>query len=503
MANKYVRAGASGTASGDDWTNALTDLPTTMVRGTVYYIAAGTYAKATFTTAVSGTDTITIKRATITDHGTDTGWDNGFDGQVSWPATLTFGSYFVFDGVTGDGLSQDPADYGFRLGTPAEALYFAIHFNGLGVGATYTGTQIKHLYAVAPAGDYNKVAFRCHTQIGQLVDFSATYCLLSGFQNAFEANGGCTGLVFSRNTCVDGFSSPSNHGEQINANGCDIVNPTITYNVFDTCPGTGVICANNSDIDGAVIYSNLFISCSGSNGQITGTSGGVLKNSLIYHNTFHSCTNGAWFAGGTGTQTGNEAKNNLLYNMSGAHTATATYASNAYFDCTNIPADTDTQTGVGNPFVSASDLTLAVQTDAGVDLGATYQTDFAGITRTYWSRGAYEFRLLPPSSLTVTAAGGSVIALGWVDISSDEDGFTVERSLNGTTGWTEIADLPAGSTSYADTGLSSGTTYYYRVAAYNSYGSSAWSDVASAATEATPPLSPGIQLGSNIMLLSF
>lgn len=84
-----------------------------------------------------------------------------------------------------------------------------------------------------------------------------------------------------------------------------------------------------------------------------------------------------------------------------------------------------------------------------------------------------------PTGIAAVSNGSSSIAISWTDASSNEDGFTVERSLNGTTGWTEIADLPAGTTSYTDSNLYGGT-YYYRVAAYNSYGSSAWSNVASA-----------------------
>ena len=42
-ANHYVRAGATGSADGTDWTNAFTDLPATLTRGDTYFVADGTY----------------------------------------------------------------------------------------------------------------------------------------------------------------------------------------------------------------------------------------------------------------------------------------------------------------------------------------------------------------------------------------------------------------------------------------------------------------------------
>jgi hypothetical protein len=62
-ANHYVRAGASGSANGNDWTNAYTTLPSTLTRGDTYYIADGTYAGRTFNTATNGTTLITMARA--------------------------------------------------------------------------------------------------------------------------------------------------------------------------------------------------------------------------------------------------------------------------------------------------------------------------------------------------------------------------------------------------------------------------------------------------------
>lgn len=87
-----------------------------------------------------------------------------------------------------------------------------------------------------------------------------------------------------------------------------------------------------------------------------------------------------------------------------------------------------------------------------------------------------------PSGLTATAVSKSQINLTWVDNSSNEEEFIVERSRYETTGFTPIITLPANTTKYSNTGLARNTTYFYRVQAKNSGGANGYSNVASATT---------------------
>lgn len=87
-----------------------------------------------------------------------------------------------------------------------------------------------------------------------------------------------------------------------------------------------------------------------------------------------------------------------------------------------------------------------------------------------------------PTLLTATATAGTKIALGWVDNSDDETGFKVERSLTGAGGWSLIQATAANATSYTDTALTPGVKYFYRVAATNAEGDSAYTDIESATT---------------------
>src|SRR3989338_10419935 len=118
-ANQYVRAGATGTGSGSDWINAYTSLPATLIRGDTYYIADGNYATYTVDDAVSGTSVITIKKATASDHGTETGWDSSYgDGQAAFTSPFNIRtSYITFDGIVDSG--SDPNTYGFKIDTPS------------------------------------------------------------------------------------------------------------------------------------------------------------------------------------------------------------------------------------------------------------------------------------------------------------------------------------------------------------------------------------------------
>jgi hypothetical protein len=91
-----------------------------------------------------------------------------------------------------------------------------------------------------------------------------------------------------------------------------------------------------------------------------------------------------------------------------------------------------------------------------------------------------------PLGLSANGVSSSQIDLNWTDGASNETAYVVDRSPNGSTGWTQLADLPANSESYSNTGLSASTTWFYRVRAENPNGNSAYA-TASATTQAPPP----------------
>jgi transcriptional regulator CtsR len=114
-----------------------------------------------------------------------------------------------------------------------------------------------------------------------------------------------------------------------------------------------------------------------------------------------------------------------------------------------------------------------------------------------WSRyGYFKTTVGPtpnaPSNLVATPISSSRIDLTWQDNSSDETGFKIERKT-GSGSYSQIATVGAGVSSYSNAYLSAGTTYYYRVRAYNAAGSSDYSNEASATTPPPPPVAPTLK----------
>ena len=94
-----------------------------------------------------------------------------------------------------------------------------------------------------------------------------------------------------------------------------------------------------------------------------------------------------------------------------------------------------------------------------------------------------------PTALTATAASGPQVNLAWADASSDEAGFKIERSTNDGA-FTEVATVGPNVTTYADTTVVSGSTYSYRVRAFNTAGNSMYSNVEKVTVATATPLAP-------------
>jgi hypothetical protein len=83
-----------------------------------------------------------------------------------------------------------------------------------------------------------------------------------------------------------------------------------------------------------------------------------------------------------------------------------------------------------------------------------------------------------PTGLEVTSVQTTEVRISWVDASTNETQFRVERAAGGSSAFAEIAILPANSTSFTDS-VSYDTPLQYRVRASNGAGSSGYSNIAS------------------------
>jgi glucose/arabinose dehydrogenase len=93
----------------------------------------------------------------------------------------------------------------------------------------------------------------------------------------------------------------------------------------------------------------------------------------------------------------------------------------------------------------------------------------------------------PPTGLVATAASATQINLSWT-ASAGASAYQIQRSPDGTSGWTQTGT--ASTAVFSDAGLTASTTYYYRVIASNAVGASAPSAVASATTKLVTSLAP-------------
>lgn len=92
--------------------------------------------------------------------------------------------------------------------------------------------------------------------------------------------------------------------------------------------------------------------------------------------------------------------------------------------------------------------------------------------------------VLAPSNLSATELSASAIKLKWTDNSTNEIGFAIYRSLDQNT-WQQVILTGQGATSWTDTNLDPGTTYYYRVQAVALNAVSSWSNTTDATTLAS------------------
>ena len=90
-----------------------------------------------------------------------------------------------------------------------------------------------------------------------------------------------------------------------------------------------------------------------------------------------------------------------------------------------------------------------------------------------------------PTALTATANQFGEVQLAWVDNSWNETGFVIERSLAGG-GFTPVATLAAGTTTWVDFSAPAQTLCAYKIRAVNGANFSYYSAVASVTTPAAP-----------------
>ena len=117
-----------------------------------------------------------------------------------------------------------------------------------------------------------------------------------------------------------------------------------------------------------------------------------------------------------------------------------------------------------------------------------------------WINSLPEETVAPPSVLVATAVSNTQVDLTWQDLSDNEAGFAIERSLDGVN-FTALAIVGPGVASFSDTSAEPFQTNSYRVLAFGDYVYSTPSNIASAVTDVGPP-APEIRLTGNGVAIS-
>lgn len=441
-ANVYVRAGGGG--NGSDWANAAPRLPATLVRGNTYYVACGTYPSYRFETPVSGTILITVKRATVADHGTDVGWQDSFGSgcQAVFSGQMVFASSnWVFDGQE---RTSPTSGHGFKINKKLApnnnaSLFISDPFTGCcGLVASNVTIRFVEIEGTGSKDDtFNDRGIQSNVsgtqniviQYSYVHDLGESAILLREVKN----------MIIEHSWIARNNSSPAAHSEGISATS-GIDNFTIRFNHFEDNEGTAFIATPGSAGSTApvnsnwYIYGNVFFHTNNATNPPSllhgGVGGGVILffqsrftgEVLIFNNTISNVSPAAVGGGLNASRIGIEpdgttlqklhVRNNIWHNSSlpeailpGGAVADLAYTHQAYFSTPNNDADTNKQVGSGSPFVdvAAKNFRLLAPTNNGFTTPTPYNIDPLGKARAgdgVWDRGAFEFgRPAPPTNL--------------------------------------------------------------------------------------------------------
>ncbi|HLH27549.1 MAG TPA: hypothetical protein VKW77_01460, partial [Acidimicrobiales bacterium] len=147
------------------------------------------------------------------------------------------------------------------------------------------------------------------------------------------------------------------------------------------------------------------------------------------------------------------------------------------YDATNLQDELYSSDGQGVRDTAAGAVKFTVPTiaDGKVYVGGEYALTVYGLLAGVTPPAT------APSGLTAVAPGPQQVLLNWKDNTPNETGFSIERSTAGGP-FQVVGTVGADITTFIDSSVEGSTSYVYRVQAFNSVGSSGYSNTATVTT---------------------
>lgn len=407
-ATHYATSGGAGAKNGSDFSNAFdwgTSQTLTLVRGDTYVVAGGTYQTLIFATvATSGSTYITIRGARSDLDGGVAGWSSAYDTGTT-PAKFTTSSgaaptieprsqYLKFSGTLANSATiPNKTQRGLifeSTATSGSNAYVVYVQNGYNVtGLTFENVQFNGVNNAQFSG--GDLYINDASTTGLIVD----RCYFNGASQFWIKTRDLVGQTITKNYFLNcGSGNASYHSAGVITDATKALNATVSFCFFENMkPLTGsssyIEPQNNGHTGtpgGLDIYGNVFWASDASEnyspGLVALTGGDSFANLTFYNNTIYGVHGSESGVFGTVNSTNWQVKNNLWQSCSNNPTNPNTTASNNRLN-----------TGSAFTFTNAAsgDFRPTANTTTGADLGAPYNVDMDGNTRTTWTLGAFEY----------------------------------------------------------------------------------------------------------------
>ena len=375
-AGSYYVSKSGSNDGGTSWSAAWNEFNqvnwSTVGSGSTLYVGAGTYNTSFPTVTISG---ITIKRATVTEHGTAKGWKDSFDGIVLVDhAPDCFLDVNGVSSFTFDGTSHSPWKFRERGITGKSGQLLVRNSSNVTIRNVELDGQNEKTLNWGPE-DGLRVVYSDHLLV--------EHCYIHDFRQY-------TGKEYAHE---DAVQMPS--GNHV----------TFRYNVLANCGMLiylGDIGWDNQWVNGITIEHNLFYCESGIGGGcynavvLGGTNKQGTDTTRIENNTFAIRSDEKsrrvlyYSGGGMNNKTNNYFRNNIIYNSKiGDIAQVPDHSYNCYFNPYN-PSDTLSEKGglSSDPlFVNYTGNDFHLQTaspciNKGINLGWLYDLDSNKIANT-------------------------------------------------------------------------------------------------------------------------